>query len=40
MNRRELIAGMLLAAAPVCVHAQQVAKVYRIAYVDPTVQLP
>jgi AAA domain len=36
MKRRVLIAGLLLAAAPGRVQAQQTAKVYRIALVDPT----
>src|SRR5215472_2585665 len=35
MRRRELIAGLLLAAAPGWLQAQQTAKVYRIAVVDP-----
>jgi putative tryptophan/tyrosine transport system substrate-binding protein len=35
MRRRELVTGLLLAAAPGWLQAQQTAKVYRIAVVDP-----
>src|SRR5215471_10595083 len=36
MRRRDFVAGLVLATAPGRLRAQQAAKVYRIAYVDPS----